>query len=61
MPHNFPNKNPNKFGCHMFTEEMSTYIPIQEMAQIWIPIIWKDHFILIFEYTYSSLIVVTLE
>ena len=45
----------------MLTEKMSKNIPTQEMAQIWIPIMLKNHFILIFEYTYSSLIVVTLE
>ena len=56
MPHNVPNEYPNIVGCNIFTEGISEYIRIPEIAQIRIRIIFKGHFIRIFEYSYSSLI-----
>ena len=56
MPHYVPNEYPNIFGCTIFTERISEYICIPEIAQIRIRIIFEGHFIRIFEYLYSSLI-----
>ena len=56
MPHYGPNKYPNIFGCHIFTEWISEYIFMPEIAQIRIQIILEFKFIRIFLYSYSSLI-----
>ena len=56
MPHYVPNEYPNIFGCNIFTERISEYICIPEIARIQIQIIFEGHFIRIFKYSYSSLI-----
>ena len=56
MPSYVPNKYPNIFGCHTFTERISEYIHTPEIARIQIRIIFKGSFIQIFKYSYSSLI-----
>ena len=61
MPHDLPNKHPNMFEFQIFTKKTSEYLCTQEMAQIQIQIIFEGLFIQIFEYSYSSLIVITLE
>ena len=61
MPQNLPNEYLNIFGGHILTKQRSEYILTQETAQIRIQIIFEDHFIGIFKYLYSSMIVVTLE
>ena len=40
----------------MFTKQISKYICIPEIAQIWIQMIFEGHLILIFEYSYLSMI-----
>ena len=40
MPHYVPNEYPNIFGCNIFTEQISEYICIPEIAQIPIRIIF---------------------
>ena len=47
---------PNKFGCHIFTKQISEYIRTPEIAQIQIRRIFEGHFIRIFKYLYLSLI-----
>ena len=59
MPHNLPNGYPNILGCHIFTEHISKYFHNREVVQM--HIIFDGHFIKIFKYSYSSLIVVTME
>ena len=61
LPNNLPNKYPSIFGCHIFAKQVYKYIHTLEMAQIQIRILFEGHFIWIFEYSYSSLIAVTLE
>ena len=56
MPHYVQNEYPNKFGWSIFTEQISKYICIPDIAQIRIWIIFEGHFIRILEYSYSSLI-----
>ena len=56
MPHYVPSEYLNKFECNIFTKQISKYIRTPEIAQIRIRIIFKSHFIRIFEYLYSSLI-----
>ena len=34
MPHYVPNEYPNVFGCNIFTERISEYIHIPEIARI---------------------------
>ena len=34
MPHYVPNEYPNIFGCNIFTEQISEYICIPEIARI---------------------------
>ena len=56
MPHYVPIEYPNVFGCNIFTEQISKYIRIPEIARIVIRIIFEGHFIRKFTYSYSSLI-----
>ena len=56
MQHYVPNEYLNIFGCNIFTERISEYIRIPEIARIRIRIIFEGHFIRIFEYSYESLI-----
>ena len=56
MPHYVPNKSQNIFGCNIFTEQISEYVCIPEIAQIRIQIVFKGHFIQIFKYLCSSLL-----
>ena len=56
MTHYVPNEYPNILGWNTFTKQISEYIRSPEIAQIRIRIIFKGHFIRIFEYLYSSLI-----
>ena len=46
----------NLFGCHIFTKQISEYIHTTEVAQKRIRIIFYGYFILMFEYSYSSMI-----
>ena len=59
MPYYVPNVYPNILGCKIFTEQISEYICVPEIALIQIQIIFKGHSIRIFKYSYSSLIEVT--
>ena len=56
MPHYLPNEYPNIFGCPIFTKQISEYICMPEIARIRIQIIFEGNFILIFKYSYSTLI-----
>ena len=56
MPHYVLNEYSNIFGCHIFTEQIFEYIRTPEIARIQIRIICEGYFILIFEYSYLSLI-----
>ena len=47
-----PNKYPNIFGGHIFTKQISKYICTQKMAGT--QIIFKGHFIQIFEYSFTN-------
>ena len=55
MPHYVPNEYPNIFRCNIFTERISEYIRMPEIAQIRIRIIFEGLFFSP-EYSYSSLI-----
>ena len=55
MPHYVPNEYSNIFRCHIFTEQISEHICMPEIARIRIQIIFEDHFIQTFKYSYSSL------
>ena len=48
MPHYVPNEYPNIFGCKIFTERISEYICIPEIARIPIQITFKGSNIRIF-------------
>ena len=55
MPHYVPNKYPNIFRGHIFTERISKYIYTPKIAQIQKQIIFEGNSIRILEYSYPSL------